>query len=313
MTTIEVNMKIYHLFIIFFWAILPNVICALEFVAITELDYKLSCSDVPAAISRYMEDNSLDKSQMLELLNKNLHEQLSATDWDEGSKITAAEGTLQFMAGLGESQALPYMLKYAERDYPDDIRATASMLYIRHAGDAGFVIATNVMIQPWRTFREHGRVRVECYAQAKSRSQEAGKKYIDFMKWAILHAEGATSSTIDDHLYELDPYWRTNEIRFTNAIRLLNISPNETATNDSLRILHDYEIAVGLRQSDSKAEQQTSSEPTDADIGNVPVLDVQSNTAQTPVPVSRTSIVLVLGVVIIASFIVYLIWKSRFK
>ena len=87
MITIEVNMKIYHLFIIFFWAILPNVICALEFVAITELDYKLSCSDVPAAISRYMEDNSLDKSQMLELLNKNLHEQLSATDWDEGSKI----------------------------------------------------------------------------------------------------------------------------------------------------------------------------------------------------------------------------------
>ena len=306
-------MKIYHLFIIFFWAILPNVICALEFVAITELDYKLSCSDVPAAISRYMEDNSLDKSQMLELLNKNLHEQLSATDWDEGSKITAAEGTLQFMAGLGESQALPYMLRYIERDYPDDIRATASMLYIRHAGDAGFVIATNVMIQPWRTSREHGRVRVECYAQAKSRSQEARKKYVDFMKWAIAYNRSGGFKTWDRQLIELDPSWRSNEFRRAAAESQKQHTTTPTGTNNILEIIQDYEIAAGLRQPDSKTRQQTSSEPTDADIGNVPVLDVQSNIAQTPVPVSRTSIVLVLGAVIIVSFIVYLIWKSRCK
>jgi hypothetical protein len=283
-------------------------------IVITDLDKHLIWIESPAEMQEYMRSRSLDSAQMMRLLDENIEEQLAFTDSPDFRDI-AMSGTLYSMTYTDSTQSLARLLKYSEQEYPEHVRATASMLYIRHAGDAGFVLATNVMIQPWRSPREHINILMECYALAKSVSAGSRIKHVDFMKWALMNdrSGGGSIKTWDRYLNELDPSWRTNEMR-KGAVEVQQTIPTTpTGTNILIEIIHDYEIAVGLRQSDSKAEQQTSSEPTDADIGNVPVLDVQSNTAQTPVPVSRTSIVLVLGVIIIASFIVYLIWKSRFK
>jgi hypothetical protein len=306
------NMIIKRCVLIFLCCLAFSLAFATYHIVITELDEHLVWIESPAEMQEYMRSRSLDSAQMMRLLDENIEEQLAFTDSPDFRDI-AMSGTLYSMTYTDSTQSLARLLKYSEQEYPEHVRATASMLYIRHAGDAGFVLATNVMIQPWRTFREHGRVRVECYAQAKSRPQEAGKKYVDFMKWAIAYNRSGGFKTWDRQLIELDPSWRSNEFRRAAAESQKQHTTTPTGTNNILEIIQDYEIAAGLRQPDSKTRQQTSSEPTDADIGNVPVLDVQSNIAQTPVPVSRTSIVLVLGAVIIVSFIVYLIWKSRCK
>lgn len=226
---------------------LPDPTLTVSYATLTELDEHLVEINSAAEMRRYMASRSLDSVQMMQLLDENIKEQLAFTGRKALRDLTASS-TLYAMTLTDVEGSLPRLLEYSGQDYPEAVRAKAASLYIEHAGDAGFVLATNVMAQPWRTFREHGSIRIEFYNQAKSASLETRDKYVNFLKWAILYAEDSTSATIDDHLCELDSTWRTNEIRKINAIRLLKTRPNQIATNDLFRIIRDYEIASGLRE-----------------------------------------------------------------
>jgi hypothetical protein len=266
------------------------------------------------AVHNYMREHSIDEREMITLLEENIYEHLSKL-MENPNRMNAAGSSVGHMAMIGSSNALAHVMVYAtDKSAVERLRIYALKSYFRVDPDGGLPLASNVMTQAWRSSSEFNRVRMEYYVHAKSEPQEAGKKYVDFMKWAVLNGRlGAYLRTWDRNVMDIDPAWRTNELRRISAEFQKQYLNTPTGTNNILEIIQDYEVAAGLRQPDSKAEQQTPSEPTDADIGNVLVLDAQSNTAQTPVPASRTSIILVLGVVIIASFIVYLIWKSQRK
>ncbi len=297
---------------IFLYAVLSFTASPVQYIVLTQLDNALSGPDRQAATRMYMEEHSLNSAQMMQLLDENIREQLEFTG-NENLRDSAASSTLYSMAFTDADESLPFLLKYSGQDYPEQVRANATTLYIRYAGDAGFALATNVMTQPWRTFREHGSIRIEFYNQAKTASQENKGKYVDFLKWAILHAEGSTSATIDDHLCELDSTWRTNEIRKINAIRLLKTGPNQIATNDLRRIIRDYEIASGLREPEPPTVVQQSPEAVVAESGNTPTTQEMPDTATQPpevdVPRSRTAPAIGIGVLVI--FVAFSFWKFR--
>jgi hypothetical protein len=281
----------------------------------TQLDWELLSSSRPMeeVVESYMQTHNLTDIEMTRLLLDNFHTNFAMSQTAGDSRLAAAGESLKALAILNNSAALHSLEDFSTDKWPVRVRVSAISCILNKVRTKDFSTASNVLTQTWRTADEHSFVRLVYLNQAKSASLAQRKEYIDFFKWAILRMEGASALELDKNLLELDSSWRTNEIRILNANRILAMDPPPFATGLCNAIVADYEIAAGLRQPDSKTRQQTSSEPTDADTGNVPVLDVQPNTAQTPVPVSCTGIAYVLGTIIVALFIVYLIWKSRSK
>ena len=253
LTTNENHQMKTILFTVFIaYASLPLNLSARQYIVLTDLDRELAGDNKATAISRYMEMHSLNTEQMLGLLDENFHTQLNAVSEDEYKRLVAAESSLYAMAITDKILSLEKMRNYSESKYTEEIRATAGMLYLRNAGADGFVLASNIMTQSWRSPREHNRVRTEYYNLAKSTLSKTRQNYVEFLEWAAAYDRSGGFKTWDRQLIELDPPWRTNRLRRVAIEAQLGRQTTPTGTNILIGLLRDYEISSGSPASEPK-------------------------------------------------------------
>lgn len=285
---------------------------ATQHIVLTKLDESLASDDRQASVRLYMKKHSLDSMQMMKLLDANIEEQRSFTDIP-GMRDVAMFGTMISMTYTDVDESLPRLLKYSGQDYPEAVRADAVSLYIQHADDAGFVLATNVMTQAWRSSSEHNRIRMGYYTKAKVASPENKGAYIELLKWAAAYDRSGGFKTWDRQLNELDPSWRTDQMRRA-AVEAQKLMPTTTiGTNILEDILRDYEIASGLREPEPPPAVQQSSEDVVAESGKTTPPQGTPDTATQPTeneaPRSRTAPAIGVGVLVILAALG--LWKLR--
>lgn len=307
-------MNIKYITLLIICLLLQTFANAKEYFVITKLDSKLIGDDKSAAVDRFMKEHSINSTQMMSLLDENIREQLQFTG-NEDIRDCAASTTLITMSHTDVKESLPRLLKYSGQDYPETLRSTAITLYIQHAGNAGFVLATNVMTQPWRSSSEHNRIRMEYYAQAKAASSKDREKHIDFLKWAVTHCVFGNWAAWDDNIVELDPSWRSNELRKAAAELQKQRITTPTGTNNIIEIIRDYELASGLLKPEPPPAAPESPEAAVSESGKITASTRMQDTATQPIEHSPSHCrrALTIGVGVMVVLAVFVFWKFRHR
>lgn len=230
----------------------------------TELDKSLFClpgMSQKEILEAYMRSNNLAESEMVALLERNYLENITnaesaATDRFQSARKSVA--MLWFLPSDGATRALE---KYAGEGYHEEIRRTAVGSVIHKTGLAALPFVSNVMTQAWRTSNEHDEIRRRCFGQAKSASPEDRDRYLEFLKWAVVYDNSGGFKTWDRALIELDPSWRADSRRRLAADAQWRNHTTEYGTNLILSIIHDYELAAGIRKPDQPPGDPVVSAP----------------------------------------------------
>lgn len=242
--------------------------------AFTELDFALFGSDnLKEQVSQYMEENGLDDSQMISLLEDNIQAHLSKKD--EYGRIKSIENTLTAIRQVEGTNAIEALKRYIDPKLPEHVASQALALYLLRTKLDGLPVATNVMLNPEFGWSERNRIRMEYMEQAKNANPENREKYLDFLKWASMYYEGGFFPSLDAGIISLDPSWRSNDLRRANIERLFALAPPPAGTNVLNNILKDYEQAKGI----IPAQDFKTKAPVPTEVTNA-VPDNKSNPVQ---------------------------------
>ena len=216
----------------------------------TQMDRELFSvsSTFDRTVPEYMKRHNLSADEMFNRLEENISEHLENLDKNAVGRLDAASSTVKAMAFVHPSEWKPYIAKYAGIEYPKDLRVEAISAYIVNVKNNAFEFAKNILLEPYRTPSEHNCLRMALMQSAVSAAPADREKYVDFLKWAVMHMEGSTSFTTDKNLLDLDPTWRTNSLRKINAERILALGTTDYGTNLLLNLIRDYELVAGIRQ-----------------------------------------------------------------
>ena len=216
----------------------------------TELDNHLfyTGDNVGDRIREYMRANNVDPDGMTKLLTANFATNFAKADAKNPGRMIAAKNNIAALRWVSGSAAHDAMIEYSKSEYPEEVRGYAAMCFIARTQTAGLGMISNILTETWRDNNEHNLIRMELYAQAVTSSPADREKYVEFFKWSVMHIYGASALSIDDHLLELDPTWRTNATRKAFSQKLLSENPPEFATGVINGIIRDYELAAGIRK-----------------------------------------------------------------
>jgi hypothetical protein len=230
----------------------------------TELDkalFRLPGMSQKEILDGYMLRNHLSESEMVALLEKNYLENYTNAESVATDRFQSARKSVAMLCFLPSDGATRVLEKYASAGYHEEIRRTAVGSVIHKTGLAGLPFVSNVMTQAWRTPSEHDEVRRRHFDQAKAAAPEERAKYVEFLKWAAAYDNSGGFKTWDRQLIELDPSWRADSRRRLAADAQWRNHATEYGTNLILNIIHDYELASGIRQSDPPPEEAPATSP----------------------------------------------------
>ena len=265
---------------------------ALTIPRFTQMDSELFgvSSKFSRTVPEYMKRHNLSSEEMFKRLEENISDHLGNLDENTDGRLIAASSTIKAMAFVHPDECRPYIAKYAGIEYPKDLRVEAISAYINNVKIDSLEFAKNILLDPNRNPSEHNCIRMDFMQCAVSAPLADRKKYVEFFKWAVIHMEGSTSFTTDKHLLELDPTWRTNSLRKINAERILALGTTDYGTNLLLNLIHDYELAAGIRQPEPPAS--VSVQPSQTNTCAAPVATnvvTQTNTNAEAVVVAVVS------------------------
>lgn len=180
----------------------------------------------------------------------------------------------------------------------------------------GLSVATNVLLNARFGWRESNAIRIEYVAKARATPPEEREEYIKFLKWAAAYDRSGGFKTWDGQLIELDSSWRTNQLRRRSIEAQQGRPTTPTGTNIFAELLHDYELATGLRQPEPQPEllrsvMATPDVPSTTNVvsTSAPSAVPSEDPSSAPTPRSRRGVV-VFGSVLLV-LLVTVVWHRR--